>query len=253
MGFAGCENRASFHHFLPMHFFHRTTGIGLAFAIASVSAAHAAIFSFDSDAQGWSGADNNASAPFGSGGIPLVVDHHAPGGNPGGYISITDPSDLDFYFVAPASVMGNQSAAYGTALTWDLKVTGNTYDPVPDAVLSGAGIELVIDVGPAPAPNVWTSYSITLSEGAGWRKGQLNGPVPTAAEFQAVLASLDGLRIRGEYFAGGVGSEVGALDNVGFAAAPEPAAWMSAVGLVCASVWILRRGMRHSSARGSTD
>ena len=210
----------------------------------------AAVFSFDTGSEGWTGADNNASSPFGSGGIPLIVDHHGSGGNPGGYISITDPSDLDFYFAAPASVLGDQSAAYGTSLTWDLKVSGNTYDPVPDAVLSGAGMELVIDVGPAPPSNVWTHYSIALSEGGGWRKGQLNGPVPTAAEFQAVLANLDGFRLRGEYFAGGVGSEVGSLDNVGFAVVPEPAEWLSAAGLMCALggiLWRSRTPGRHNS------
>src|SRR5437868_560716 len=42
------------------------------------------------------------------------------GGNPGGYIRSFDPSGGDTYFTAPAKFLGNQSAAYGTALEYDL-------------------------------------------------------------------------------------------------------------------------------------
>lgn len=121
-------------------------------------------------------------------------------------------------------------------------MTGNTYDPVPDVVLRGAGLELVLDVGPAPALDLWSGYSVVLNETGGWRKGTLSGATPTASEFQAVLADLTALRIRGEYFAGGVGTEVGSLDNVSFAAVPEPVevlAWSAGVCLAGA-LWSRR-------------
>ena len=224
--------------------------LGLALALATVIPARAMVFTFDSGSQGWTGADNDGQSPFGTGGIALTVDHQSTGGNPGGHISITDPSNLDFYFVAPSSVLGNQSSAYGTSLSWDLKVSGNTYDPVPDVVLRGAGLELVLDVGPAPTPDLWSGYSVVLNETGGWRKGTLSGATPSASEFQAVLADLTGLRIRGEYFAGGLGSEVGSLDNVNFAAVPEPAEMFGwAAGLCFAgALWYRRTNGRKLRA-----
>lgn len=208
----------------------------------AASPAVARQFTFDSDAEGWTGVNLNDQPPFGSGGSPLTMEYHANGGNPGGYIALTDPDSLDFWFAAPAGVLGNQATAYGTTLSYDLRNTGNTYDGTPDVVLAGAGIELVINLGPGPTPDVWTPYSVVLNEAAGWRKGSLGGDTPTAGEFQAVLGSLTGLRIRGEYFAGGFGLEVGAIDNVNFAAVPEPMETTVAGGAVLlAFAWWRRR------------
>lgn len=72
-------------------------------------------------------------------------------------------------------------------------------------------MNLVINVGPAPTPNVWTTFSAVLSETGGWRKYVATGGyvVPTAAEFQEVLADLDRLYIRGDYGFGTINVEGG--------------------------------------------
>lgn len=190
--------------------------------------AMAITFDFASGTQGWTGANLLEFPPggpeTGSGYGTVPITHQTNGGNPGGYVSIVDPDDGVFYFTAPASILGNQSSAYGTTFSYDLNPGGDNYDSQPDVMLIGGGLTLVKDLGPATPTGIWTTSSVVLNEGAGWHKVTLQGEAPTAAEFQNVLGSLTALRIRGEYLAGGAGVEMAGLDNVTFqgATVPEP-------------------------------
>ncbi|MCB0543895.1 MAG: gliding motility-associated C-terminal domain-containing protein, partial [Saprospiraceae bacterium] len=84
------------------------------------------------------------------------------------------------------------------------------YGGKPDVILFGAGLQLIFDNAYNPGLE-WTHYDILLEEGAGWHLNSLTGPVPTEAQFRAVLSDLAGLRIRGEYRPL---DDFGGLDNV---------------------------------------
>ena len=158
------------------------------------------------------------------------------GGNPGGYINHADLTSDTFYFQAPSSWVGNRLAAYGLTLSFDvMPMSGVDYDNGADVILSGAGIQLVRDAGAQPISGQWNSYSVVLSEDPGWRVGTTAGPQATAAQFQAVLADLQSLDIRGE-FKNGLGDVTG-LDNV-LLPVPEPGtASLLAAGLSAVLLW----------------
>lgn len=145
-------------------------------------------------------------------------DYSGTGGNPDGLISAKDDvTGGVWYFQAPARYLGDDSETYGKLLKYDLKVTPitNPFDDV-DVVLEGGGKRLVFDTSPAPGTE-WTTFTVPLSETAGWKKDTLTGAAPTADELRAVLASLTLFRIRGEF---NTGPDTGALDNVKFGANP---------------------------------
>ncbi len=161
---------------------------------------------FDTDNEGWSAVGDPAST------VPVWVPN---GGNPGGHIRVTDAATGDlWYFSAPPKFRGNKCGAYGRYLRWDQYASDTSQiNPVggrPDVVLIGGGLTLVYDFAYSPQ-KAWTPFEVLLREDAGWRLNSLNGPVPTGAEFRAVLANLTALRIRGEYF---TGPDFGGLDNV---------------------------------------
>lgn len=144
-----------------------------------------------------------------------------------------DPSTNLWFWQAPAKFLGDKSAAYGTSLEYDLKqlyASGTPLTTYPDVILAGAGMVLVTDAGPNPL-TTWTHYTVPLTETSGWRITSLAGPVPTKEQFQAVLASLTALRIRGEFIDGG---DKSAIDNVTLVSVPPvttiPAAKAAANG-----------------------
>jgi hypothetical protein len=104
---------------------------------------HAAVISsstFDTDSEGWSVAD------WGCTGTCIVatypVTYNASGGDPGGYVSSTDPSPNDFRFAAPAKFLGDQTAAYGGSLHLDLFDQSQPTVPSYLVTLTGAGLRL---------------------------------------------------------------------------------------------------------------
>ncbi len=103
---------------------------------------------FESGAEGWS-VLNSAETPL----------FHAASGNPGGYISATNR-----YWVAPGKYLGNQSAAYGGVLQFDLKQS-QTSEPQNDSdvTLQGGGLTLLFKTDRVPGTN-WTSYKVALHE-----------------------------------------------------------------------------------------
>lgn len=149
-------------------------------------------------------------------GDPVATDAawQAAGGNPGGYIRVTDASiGGTWYFEAPGRFRGNKCDAYDRYLRWDQFTSDTTNQQVfggdPDVVLEGAGLHLVFDNAQNPGL-AWKHFDIHLREDAGWRLGNTGGLAPTAAEFRAVLANITALRIRGEYRAQ---ADFGGLDN----------------------------------------
>jgi hypothetical protein len=82
------------------------------FGLFGAAAAQADIVSmFNSDTQGWTVVGDEVGP----------VTWVSSGGNPGGYVSVTDSVVGGvMYFVAPDPYFGDHSGAYGTALTFDL-------------------------------------------------------------------------------------------------------------------------------------
>jgi Laminin B (Domain IV) len=163
---------------------------------------------FDINSDGWSVADwNNPALTAIVATYPVVWN--SSGGRPGGYVSATDPGANWFWLSAPPKFLGNQAAAYGASLQYDLFVNTTAGLPGPLVMLTGAGQRLFF-VGDSP-PASFTSYSIPLLP-AGWRVNDWQtGAAPTADLMQTVLTNLDGLYVDGDWSSG---PETAGLDNV---------------------------------------
>ncbi|MBI5766901.1 MAG: IPT/TIG domain-containing protein [Verrucomicrobia bacterium] len=158
-----------------------------------------------------------------------VVGTYAPtytatGGNPGGFISSTDPDGGDFMFSAPAAFLGNKSAYVGGTLSYDLNHPVGAVDyQATDVVLAGNGTRLIWQASPAivPPASGWMTVTVPLAPSAQWRLGTNDGPLATASDFQTVLGNLTAVYLRGEYT---FGAETTGLDNVILASPVTPPA-----------------------------
>lgn len=160
---------------------------------------------FDFDNEGWT-TSGDATSPN--------ATWQAAGGNPGGYIRVVDGSTGGTWqFVAPPKFLGVKCDAYGRYLRYDQFVSDNSNpNSTPDITIeSNGGVRLVID-NPALPGTTWTHFDVLLREDAGWRLNNLNGPMPTEAQFRQVLSNVTRLRIRGEYYS--FADDFGGLDNV---------------------------------------
>lgn len=124
------------------------------------------------------------------------------GGNPGGFIRTNDLFGWNSY-EAPASFLGNQSAAYGGTLSLDERV--RSADPAavyPMVVLSDGTVLLQFRTSAPAAGSGWTSFSIPLLASAGWEvaDGSGNaGPAATEAQLQGVLSNLLFLKLDADW------------------------------------------------------
>lgn len=142
-------------------------------------------------------------------------------GDPPGSLRGTEGGSGVWYFVASNKYLGDMSDFYGGTLSFDLRQDGNASQfNDEDIILEGNGITLVWDAPDNPGTD-WTSYSINLSLGSGWRIDSISGRIATEAEIRQVLASLDRLWIRGE-FVNGTTDDAANLDNVGLVRNPAP-------------------------------
>ena len=174
---------------------------------------------FDSGDEGWQ--------IFGDAqGATAQPTYSATGGNPGGFLSAQDDVTGGYwYWEAPETFLGDQCAAYGGNLGFDLRQSDTSSqsdraDVILRSDVNGEIVTLVLDTAENPGTD-WTSYTIALKETAGWTKETLTGPTPTAAEMRQVLSNLSQLLIRGEYR---VGEDVGSLDNPTLVTTTLPAA-----------------------------
>lgn len=201
---------------------------GLLLASAIASTAVAGIYTFDSDAQGWSLANDGQDFAF-DGTI----------GNPGGAISARDiVSGSIWFFGSPTVEAGNRSELYGNAVTWDiLGITGNhtSASTGADVMLTGNGMQIGLDMGVLPVNGQWTSWSALIDESAGWQtvssfsSATLTGTIADEAMIRGVLSDLTGVYIRGEFTNG---ADSTAIDNVSIVPAPGALALMGLSGLV---------------------
>ena len=192
---------------------------------------------FDSGHEGWVAGNGVA-----------VQGGQATGGNPGGYFFAADRGQGTVWvYQAPASFLGDLTAALDGTLSFDLRVSRTDFPMANDwgdVKFGGSGIELVTGACPGPGLS-WTHYTVTLSPGA-WHIGNMLGPVATAADFATVFANVEFLRIRGEFSAL---LDHGGLDNVVLAAIPEPhAAWLMVAGGIVLAGWSWRRTPRRPDA-----
>jgi hypothetical protein len=210
----------------------KVAGVVAAIALSASSAVFAAgaASTFDTGTDGWLLAGDATTA------IPAWI---ATGGNPGGFVNGIDTvTGGVWYWQAPAAFLGDASSSYGQTLSFDLRMRGSgTLFDASDVVLTGGGLSLHLDLAVLPADSAWTRYSVTLSEAAPWKVGALDGPAVTPAQLHAVLGSLAGLRIRGEFI---TGADNGDLDNVVLAAVPEPESW---------TLWLLGLALLRRTAR----
>jgi hypothetical protein len=189
-----------------------TVASALAFASA-VSAATLGSSDFDASAEGW-------QAINGATGIEWV----STGGSDGGYVRASDQaSGALWFFAAPTTFIGNQSAAYGGELSFAVRSESpsaplaNTYAQVQ--LLGSNGVLLAWHGAPDPGSS-WTNYAVTLDSASGWTLGSVGGPAATEADLRAVLGNLQAMRIRGDY---GQAVDTTGLDSVSLVSAvPEP-------------------------------
>lgn len=200
---------------------------GCAF-VASCGVASADVsWSFDSDAQGW-GTLNDARDFAWDGAI----------GQPAGAVRARDVGDgRIWYFAAPVVDVSNAASMYGGEIGWDiLGIQGNQTSITgrADVMLVGAGLEIGVSASVQPVNGQWTSWSVAISEGAGWEtisslgNGTLSGNAATEADIRAVLADLQGFYLRGEYTNG---ADQTGLDNVYVIPVPGVAGVLAVAGL----------------------
>lgn len=170
---------------------------------------------FDTDADNWLVVDTPDPGP---GTPPQILATYTPtyfasGGDPGGYISIVDPTQgPTFYWYAPPKFLGDQGAYYGKRLSFDIADSGgSSYFMAPDVILVGAGLtlEYALNASDYPINEGFVHVAVPLNE-VRWTDAT-DGTSATATQMQAVLAQLGTLMIRGEYLDG---PDTGSLDNV---------------------------------------
>lgn len=206
----------------------------------AAGAAQATIsYTFDAGAQGWSYGNVSSLGPDIYGAAPWDV---------GGYLRLADLAGETGVY-APGEVLGDQSAAYGGNISFDVSDAFNDASPYVALILYSAGLAVSIPHA-QPGTTGPVNFSFDLTE-AGFTvfNGNTNpGSTPvTEAEFRSVLANLTGIGIRTEW---NTGADDSTIDNVVFSgfgggapgAVPEPASWaLMIVGFGLAGATLRRR------------
>lgn len=175
---------------------------------------------FDTNSEGWIVVDICQDTVVPAQSPTLAPFYSFTNGHPGGFIwqddnhTATCPGSSGpawYFFQAPARYLGNRSTYYGGSLSFNIRRHLGSFNAFADVILEGAGSRLILGSRSASAVDVWTSYTVPLTTSSNWHTGSLTGAPPSEVEFQAVLANLTVLRIRGER---NVGADSCDLDNV---------------------------------------
>jgi alpha-tubulin suppressor-like RCC1 family protein len=146
--------------------------------------------SFAGNQEGWNLAGNALAS--------LVYTN--TGGNPDGCLAFVQTNAMyiqsPWAMQAPTNYYGNQVAAYGGLLVFELLQTTNQSGRVAARVtMEGGGLKLVREV-PWQTGTGWVTYRLVLHELAGWQKGY-QGPYANHTEMLQALGSLSGITIDG--------------------------------------------------------
>lgn len=141
-------------------------------------------------------------------------NHPDSGGNPGRCLeAVDDVEGGTWYWTAPAQFRGGKSDYGGGDLAFDIYQNNRSSQfSNSDVIIEGTDTTLVYDFGGTDShPETdWTSYTVPLSVTDDWTVDTIDGEAATAQQFEAVLADVQRLEIRGEYVSG---SDTGYLDN----------------------------------------
>jgi hypothetical protein len=157
-------------------------------------------------------------------------------------------------FEAPAEFRGDESAAYGGSLEFDLRIGPFLTQPGdrPLVVISDGAAFLQFRAT-TPQLFVFVPFDVPLLASAGWQVADASGtagPPATEAQLHAVLANLKWLRIEADWNSDPTAPDDIAtdLDNVRLVspvAAPEPASiYLIAGGFVAVVIGAVRRHRR---------
>lgn len=185
--------------------------LALALVLPGVARAQLAQSLFTTDAEGWV----NVMLPYPSAVPPTIYNTYAPTWE-AGHLRFPDPDGSGSfgnaqYWQAPAAFLGNKLAAVGGTLAFDVANVGSGFGPFTqeDLVLVGGGLTLVRAL-PSQPGSTFAHYALPMVASA-WHVNALNGPAPTATEFDAVLGALEQMFIRAEYQ---LGPDTQYLDDV---------------------------------------
>ncbi len=182
--------------------------VALALALVAFSTDARATGTFDATNEGWV----IVSYPFRSH-VPTPATVSLPFdvsfGNPAGSVRVGDVY-AETGIAAPATYLGDRSAAYGGSLTYDIFLRFTDGVTYPAAVLNGGTMSVYYDA-PSPTLNTWEHRAIPLTE-SGWRVSNTQ-VAATQTQFQSVLQNLVGLYIYTEWHTGEDDTNV---DNVTF-------------------------------------
>lgn len=188
-------------------------GLGISVADAAITS------SFNSGNDGWQ---------VGHAGSTFAAPGSAATWNAGGYIQTNDTFGIVALY-APGAYLGNKLSSYGYTISYDLGDKFNDGIAYANLILYGAGKAITIGSLP-PATVGFTSFTFTLTETGFFNypgDGTIGATPVSFADFQSVLANLDGLAINADWL---TGEDDTILDNVVMGAptlggVPEPATW----------------------------
>lgn len=160
-------------------------------------AAASVVFTFNADNQAWVVVDYPFHSHVAN---PAIQGLPFDGtfGVPEGSVRIGDVYG-ETGIAAPAAILGNQSAAYGDTLKYDIYLRFSDQVTYPAVILNAGTYSLYYD-RPSPAIGSWTAMAIPLRED-GWKRA-LTLVAATQAEFQQALANLTGVYIYTEWNSG---------------------------------------------------
>ena len=219
----------------------RQAGSGRRAAVAVIAAVAAALLlpagasaanvlhTFNADAQGWLAAGDSTCG---------AASPHTPawlnsGGNPGGFIRVTDnengvgPTDPDqcqWIVASPSAFSGQLRANYGGSISLDVIHPAGAETGPAVQIVDAQGNVLFLPKANEPAADTWTTYTFTLTEGTpGWQYVPDQGePVtPTRAQFFGVLEDLAQIQIVGDLSTNSRGDVTG-MDNIQLSEPPSP-------------------------------